>query len=275
MRVGDPVHERGRPPRGFDRGSRPCRRWRGTARARSAGSAWARRSASSAMSTNPRARGVSSSPPGRRTSCRGDVDRRARRRGGVTVSMLPAPPHWAVNARRVEHGREVREQPIVVGHPVERRRREDRVDRIDRDRVEQVVGQEGDPVGAEPFAGALDHRGEASSATTSPRGKSVAERGGDLSGAAPRVEHALVATERQPLEHLEAPAGHRDRQAVVGVGVPVVRHAPRLAAPARGFGRCVLDDDLDLGLLGVGNRDEVGSAATTRSSRSALYQPGS
>ena len=54
-----------------------------------------------------------------------------------------------------------------------------------------------------------------------------------------------------------------------------MRHAARLAAPARRLVRRFLDHDVDLGLVGVRERDDGRVAATTRSSRMALYQPGS
>ena len=73
--------------------------------------------------------------------------------------MLPAAlrdelPAWP------QDGCEVPEQRVVVGHPVEGRGRQDRVDRFDRERLAQVGDHVFDPVAeaGQALPGRLDHR---------------------------------------------------------------------------------------------------------------------
>ncbi len=108
---------------------------------------------------------------------------------------------------------------------MERRRREDRVHRVDRDRVEQVLGQVGHPVGAEPFdRGRATIDGDASRAITWPRGRR--SRSASVTWPVPQPASSTVSSprSRSRSSDLQPPSGHRDREAVVGRGVPVVRH---------------------------------------------------
>ena len=72
--------------------------------------------------------------------------------------------------------------------------------------------------------------GEPSTATTSPRGSRSTSAAVTPPGAAAGVEHALVAAQLEPVEHLAAHRLQRRRDALVGLGVPVARtvaaHAP-------------------------------------------------
>jgi hypothetical protein len=59
---------------------------------------------------------------------------------------------------RLQDRGQVREESVVIGHPMERGRRQDRVDGFDRDRVEEVVDEVPHPVLPEPLARLVDHR---------------------------------------------------------------------------------------------------------------------
>ena len=139
--------------------------------------------------------------------------------------MLPKPPHWATSRAAGSHDRgEVREQRIVIGHPVERRGREDRVDlTVDRERRAEVRDDVLDPVAeaGEAPARRLDHRRRAIERDDPTTRQSIGQLLGDAARPATGVEHALVAMEREAVQHRRAPAGHGIGDPVVGLGVPV------------------------------------------------------
>ena len=65
--------------------------------------------------------------------------------------------------------------------------------------------------------------GAASTATTCPRGSRSSSMRGDAAAAAARVEHALAALQRQPVEDRARHLLLRRRDPVVGGAVPVPR----------------------------------------------------
>ena len=153
-------------------------------------------------------------------------------------AMLPTPPHWATSqppGRRT--AREVREERVVIGDPVERGGRQDRVDRRpERQRSAEVGDDELDPVAErrQPVARGLDHRGRAIERDHPATGQSPGKQLGDPAAAAAGVEDAFVAGEREPLEDGRAPAGHRVGDPVVRPRVPVARHLRPHAVGAGG-----------------------------------------
>jgi hypothetical protein len=107
---------------------------------------------------------------------------------------------------------------------MEGRRRQDGVDRGDRDRVEQVVHQVLDPLLAEADSSLVDHgRGSVQGDDVAP-GEAFEEMFGHLPGPAAGVEHPFVPGEVEPPDDRDPPPGHRDREPVVGACVPVPRH---------------------------------------------------
>ena len=142
--------------------------------------------------------------------------------------MLPTPPTLRDEpAARPDDGREVREQRVVVGDPMEGRRREHGVDRLrQRQRLPKVGDDVLDPLGKSPEALArrLDHRGRAVESHHVPSRESRREQLGDPARAATRVEDTLVTGQWQAVEHAGAPARHRVGDQIVGPGVPVPKH---------------------------------------------------
>ena len=109
------------------------------------------------------------------------------------------------------HGSEVSEQRVVVQHPVERGRRQHRVDRIvDRQRLLQVGDHVTHAIVAEPIKRSLDHRGGTVERHDLAPWKPRPQLLGDLTGSASGVEHAFVASEVQPAQHGLAPPSHWD-----------------------------------------------------------------
>ena len=156
-----------------------------------------------------------------------------------TAAMLPAPPHCATSRPPGPQDRgQVPEQRLVVRHPVERRRRQDRVDArvADRQRRSQVRDHVAHAVAepGEPLAGRLDHRGRPVERHDPAARQALDQPLRDPARAAAGVEHRLVAPQRQPVQHVGAPAGHRVRDAVVGRARPSPSACPsRDQPPAR------------------------------------------
>ncbi len=157
---------------------------------------------------------------GQRVADLGERPRDARDvpRAAVLRDELPPGP---------ERAGEAPEERWMVGHPVERRRRQDRVRRsVERERLAQVGVHVGDPraEAGEPSSCLLEH----------PR-RSVERHDSNLrqpfeqllrhpAAPAARVEHRPDALRIETPDDVGAPAGLRRRNAVVRRGVPVVAH---------------------------------------------------
>ena len=119
-----------------------------------------------------------------------------------------------------------REQPLVIGDPVERRRREDRVDGLVVRQLEQVGAPH---VGVrQPLARRIDHRLRGVDGDHVPVGHTLDQRFGDPPGAAAGVEHRLIAAQLESFEYGEAERLHRAGDPVVALAVPCarLRHVP-------------------------------------------------
>ena len=125
-------------------------------------------------------------------------------------------------AARLEGRVQPREQARVVEDPVERRRREDRVDGLLQLELEQVRLADVDRR-RQLVARALDHRPRAVDRDHAPAREALEQQPRHAARPAARVEHRLVAVEEEPVEHVGPHRGHRRRQALVGRGVPVAR----------------------------------------------------
>ena len=148
------------------------------------------------------------------------VDRRLHGRDVAGAAALGDEP-----AARPQRRVQPLEQPVVVGDPVERRGREDRVDRLVQLELEQVGGEHLD-ARAEPLARLRHHRRRPVDRDDLAARQALDQRGGHAAGAAAGVEHALVAAQLEPVEHLAPHRLHRRRDPLVGLGVPVARHQP-------------------------------------------------
>lgn len=95
----------------------------------------------------------------------------------------------------------------MVGDPVERRGREDRVHRVDTDRLEEVADEERDavPEAAESLARPVDHRGRAVERDDVSVGETLDERLRYPSRAAAGVRDGLVTAQVEAVEHRESP----------------------------------------------------------------------
>ena len=110
---------------------------------------------------------------------------------------------------------EVAEERVVVGHPVERRGRQDRIHlALDRQRRAEVGDDVFDPVAEprEPLAARLDHRRRAVERDDAAIRQALGQHLGHAAAAATGVEDPLVAVERQPVEDDRPPARHRGRR---------------------------------------------------------------
>ena len=135
---------------------------------------------------------------------------------------------------RPQDGRQVREQRVVVGDPVEGGRRQDRVHRRrHRQRFLQVGHQVLHPIVAEPGTRLLHHRDRTVQRHHRAAREPVAQHLRDLAGSAAGIQHALVAPEVKPAEDGLAPRRHGDGQAVVRGGVPVSRHRRKATGSSR------------------------------------------
>ena len=176
--------------------------------------------------------------PGRAQALLGPLGRRehlARERIGAE---LLEHPHHADEVPRAtalrgepppgpEHGREVGEQRVVVGDPVERRGRHDRVDGlVDRERQHQVRGHEPDPVAErrQPAPRGLEHRRRAVERDHVASREPFGQERGHPPRTAPGVQHGLGAVELEPVDDGRAPPELRVGDRVVGLGVPLARH---------------------------------------------------
>ena len=154
--------------------------------------------------------------------------------------MLPTPPHCATSrppGRRT--AARFAEQRVVVGDPVERRGRQDRVDRpVDRQRRAEVGDDVLDPVAeaGEPLARGLDHRRRPVERDDPAARQALGEQLGDAAAAAAGVEDPLVAVERQAIEHDRRPSASSGRRRGRRSGRPSRGHR-RSAGRRRRLGR--------------------------------------
>ncbi len=107
-----------------------------------------------------------------------------------------------------ERSAQAREQPVVVGDPVEGGGREDRVDGLAELQLEQVADTQVS-VRPEPLAGGVDHRGRLVDRDHAPAREPLDQRLRDAPGAAAGVEHGLIAPQLEPFEHAEPERLHR------------------------------------------------------------------
>jgi hypothetical protein len=129
-------------------------------------------------------------------------------------------------AARTQNGRQVPEQRVVVGDPMEGGRREDRIDvAVDAERLSEVGDDILDPAaeGGKPLACRLDHRRRPVQRDDPPTGESACQQLGHPAAPAAGIEHALVAVEWQAIEDRGAPARLRIGDTIVGPRVPVAR----------------------------------------------------
>ena len=141
------------------------------------------------------------------------------------VAEAPALRHQP--AARLQRRIQAREQQLVVGDPVERGGRDDRVDRPVKGQLEQV-GREHLGAVAEPRPRLLDHRRTAVDGDDRAVGHTLDQQLGDAAGAAAGVEHALVAAQVEPIDHVARHRHLRVRHPVVGGGVPLARRHTRV-----------------------------------------------
>ena len=141
---------------------------------------------------------------------------------------MPAPPHWATirpPGRSAANRRSKSRSWSAIQWNVA-------VERIaSTGALELELGEVGDAhVGArpEPLARLGDHRRRAVDGDHLAARQALEQRRRHAPGAAAGVEHALVAAQLEPVEHLAAHRLQRRRDALVGGGVPVARrHQPR------------------------------------------------
>ncbi len=117
--------------------------------------------------------------------------------------------------RRVQAG----EQPLMVGDPVERRRREDRVHRLVELELDQVRGERRDAA----LAGLGHHRLAAVDGDHRPIGNALDDECRDPAGAAAGVEDPLVALEIEAVDDIARHRGQGVRHPVVRGGFPFTR----------------------------------------------------
>jgi hypothetical protein len=137
-----------------------------------------------------------------------------------------------------EHGREIGEQRVVIGDPVEGRGRQDGVHGlVDRERAHQVGEHEPDPIAErrEPAPRDLEHRCRAVERDHGAVGEPFGEERRDASRTAPGVQDGLVPVELEPVDHGRTPSELRVGDRVVGLGVPVARHGGNATAPSEAF----------------------------------------
>ncbi len=141
----------------------------------------------------------------------------------VDVALSPAlrqqPP---AGAQRAAHARE---QPLVVGDPVEGGGREDRVDGLGQLELQEIalakINLRALKWPGQPLAGGVDHRGGLVDRDHAPAWQSLGQRLGDPPRPAAGVEHGLIAAQLESCEHTEPERLHRLGDAVVAGAVPL------------------------------------------------------
>jgi len=119
-----------------------------------------------------------------------------------------------------QRGVQATEQCLVIGNPVERGGRQDRIDRLVQLHLQQIRSADV-RIGAQPLTGGGDHRlGHIHSDHPAVR-QPLHQRLGDPARTAAGVEHRLIAGERQPVEHCLAQRLHRPGDPVIALAVPV------------------------------------------------------
>jgi hypothetical protein len=122
---------------------------------------------------------------------------------------------------RAQRGVQAREQAIVIGDPVKRRRRQDRVDRLLQLDLQQVSHAHVDA--RQTLACGVDHRLRGVYGDRTPTRQALDQQLRDPPRAAAGVEHGLVAAQLQPLQHLASERLHRPGDAVIAAAVPFSR----------------------------------------------------
>lgn len=103
--------------------------------------------------------------------------------------MLPWPPHWNLeDAAGAQRGGEPLPQPLVVGDPVQRRRRDDHVDRLVEDQVEHILAPDPSAI-PQTLAGQLDHLLRGVDGKDTPIRSELEDTFGDSACSTPNVEH--------------------------------------------------------------------------------------
>ena len=129
-------------------------------------------------------------------------------------SKTPEPP------ARLEDSEQAREQAVVIGDPVERRGRDDRVDGLLHLELQQVGHAHVDAL-RQPPSRLLDHRGRADDRDHPAPRQPFCEHRRHPSGPAARVDDRLVAVQAQPPQHIATHRLERRAQPLIGGGVPV------------------------------------------------------
>ena len=117
----------------------------------------------------------------------------------VDVALSPALRHEP--PARAQQDAQARKQALVVRDPVKRRGRQDRVDGFGQLELQQVVAQQLEPAVAraqrslEPSRGGLEHRRRRVHGDHPAARQALQQCLRDPPGAAPRVDHGLVAAQ--------------------------------------------------------------------------------
>ena len=90
-----------------------------------------------------------------------------------TWLMFPSPPHWISSFRGAQRPREPRPQTVVIGHPVKRRRRDDRIHRLVKLQGSSTSSRHTTARSPSRSRARVTMSGEASIASTRPRGTSA------------------------------------------------------------------------------------------------------
>ena len=226
MRPRHLLHERARASAAMAPRGRPGRSPRGRARGRPRAATSGSSCSQHSMSVKPAASRRARSPPAWRSAC-------GPRRSSPMSDA--GPPRWTRCSRRRRTGPRADhrarstaarfgEQRVVIEDPVERGGGQDRVHRRDGQRPRQVRHDVLHAVRAQPLPGALDHGGgpvQGDDRALGAAGRAAARSPGRCRSPRPAP---LATVQIQPVEHRLAPGGHRDRQAVVGGGVPFAGH---------------------------------------------------
>jgi hypothetical protein len=161
----------------------------------------------------------------------------ARDLGGQLVELGDVPVPAALRDQppaRAEGAMQPLEEARVVGDPVENRVGERGVHLAVQLEVHKVGLEDRGPLRVEGLAGRLDHRRRRVDGHDAALRQPVEQQPGDAPAAAARVQHRLVALERQAVENDPRPLDLGVGDALVGGGVPVPRaHSAVVTGPER------------------------------------------